>query len=164
MTTREGVLYKKLLVSIAIFIKEIDQHGFKIWTQVRDEEGPLYGKWEFPGGKIETGETPVEAAMREVHEEVGIDISGHQPPKLFKIQDYIANQKSIVLYVFVSQYDQLPINKGQWLEINYETKSVPYKGKIPDINHVFIDELAVYIQKHFQEKLLDLVWKSNGQY
>jgi 8-oxo-dGTP pyrophosphatase MutT (NUDIX family) len=36
--------------------------------------GEFAGGWEFPGGKIEQGETPEEAIVREIHEELGIDI------------------------------------------------------------------------------------------
>ena len=35
---------------------------------------PAYGKWVFPGGYVDRGETPEQAAMREAKEEAGVDI------------------------------------------------------------------------------------------
>ncbi|MCL3881420.1 8-oxo-dGTP diphosphatase MutT [Marivita sp. GX14005] len=50
----------------------IDPDGRILLTQ-RPEGKAMAGLWEFPGGKVEPGETPEAALIRELHEEIGID-------------------------------------------------------------------------------------------
>lgn len=150
---------KNLLVSLAIFIKDINEFSFKLWTQVRLEEGSLYGKLEFPGGKIELGETPKEACIREVLEEVEVELTSNDYLSLFKIQDYSFENKNISLHVFISNFTNIPESKGQWLELNYNDQSKNLEGRIPAINHVIIDELAVYLKKQFDAGCVDQLWQ-----
>lgn len=53
----------------------------------RDGTQHLAGAWEFPGGKIEHGEEPAVAALRELHEETGLK-AGSADPLLVFVHDY----------------------------------------------------------------------------
>lgn len=57
-----------LVVAVAL----IDVDGRVLIAQ-RPEGKSLAGLWEFPGGKVDPGETPEAALVRELHEELGID-------------------------------------------------------------------------------------------
>jgi 8-oxo-dGTP diphosphatase len=60
----------KTLLVVAVAL--IDAEGRVLLAQ-RPEGKSLAGLWEFPGGKVEPGETPEAALIRELHEELGID-------------------------------------------------------------------------------------------
>lgn len=60
---------KMVLVSAVALV---DRDGRVLLTQ-RPEGKSMAGLWEFPGGKVEPGETPEAALIRELEEELGID-------------------------------------------------------------------------------------------
>lgn len=78
----------------------IDAHGRFLLTS--RPAGKVYaGYWEFPGGKLEAGETVDEALRRELHEELGITIGASHPWKVEMI-DY---PHSLVRLSFCKVYD-----------------------------------------------------------
>jgi 8-oxo-dGTP diphosphatase len=61
---------KRMLLVAACAL--VDTDGRVLLAQ-RPEGKQLAGLWEFPGGKVEPGETPEETIIRELHEEIGIE-------------------------------------------------------------------------------------------
>jgi len=61
---------KPLLLVAAAALADADG---RVLIARRPEGKPLAGLWEFPGGKVVPGETPEQALVRELHEELGLD-------------------------------------------------------------------------------------------
>ncbi|MGB1758364.1 MAG: (deoxy)nucleoside triphosphate pyrophosphohydrolase, partial [Candidatus Puniceispirillaceae bacterium] len=77
-----------LLVSAVALI---DRDGRVLLAQ-RPEGKPMAGLWEFPGGKIEPGETPETALIRELDEELGINTAAScLAPLSFASHSYAAS-------------------------------------------------------------------------
>ncbi len=81
---REGGLDRPL-VDVAVGVL-LQPDGMFLLTS--RPAGKVYaGYWEFPGGKLEAGETVLQALRRELHEELGIAV-GHAEPWRSEIVDY----------------------------------------------------------------------------
>lgn len=62
---------RQLLVVAAVVLYE----DGKILLAQRPAHKPYAGEWEFPGGKLEKGENPEQALVRELHEELDIEVA-----------------------------------------------------------------------------------------
>lgn len=130
---------KLVPVALSLFYKKSDTE-LDVWVQTRVDDGPFHGLLEFPGGGIEAGETPLEAVVREVEEEVGIIVKPEDATFMGTYQN-VHSSRTILLYIFLFPDYPALAGKGQWLNITRERLSAPYEGLIPGPNHKIIDDL-----------------------
>lgn len=67
----DAPMQTRLLLVAAAALIDPDNH---VLITRRPAGKPLAGLWEFPGGKLHEGETPEKALVRELHEELGIEV------------------------------------------------------------------------------------------
>ncbi len=157
---------KILWISLVIFIKDVKiNDGFSLWMQIRTDDGPLKGLWEFPGGNWEPNETPVEAAVREVKEETGFDVSETDLKLIqtythhFKsLKENTSSEKTINFHIYLSH----ALNKdlqGKWFRFSFDQFStLDLKGKIPDLNHQFIANVKTEVEKLVNAQMYEEIW------
>lgn len=113
-----GGVDKKLLLVAACAL--IDADGRVLVTR-RPEGKTMAGLWEFPGGKVEAGESPEEAVIREMREELGIEIP--RPclaPFVFASHDYGGFHLLMPLFLCRKWHGIVAPQEGQavkWLRV-----------------------------------------------
>ena len=107
----------KIVVSIAL-INNADE----ILLSKRPENKHLSGFWEFPGGKVEAGEIPENALIREIKEELNIDINNNCiAPLSFSEFEYKEFHLLLLLYIcrkWEGKLKSMENNKLKWVRPN----------------------------------------------
>ncbi|MGB0959808.1 MAG: 8-oxo-dGTP diphosphatase MutT [Halocynthiibacter sp.] len=127
---------KTVLVSAVALI---DADG-RILLAQRPEGKSMAGLWEFPGGKIEDGETPEVALIRELEEELGINTwESCLAPLTFASHSYDDFHLLMPLFVCRKWEGQLTPREGQtlkWVRVaNLRDYPMP-EADIPLISHL----------------------------
>lgn len=107
---------------------------------IRRGFGPAAGEWSFPGGRVEFGETMVEAVVREVKEETGLDVA---------VGDYIghvevlADDTHFVIHDFyATAFDTEPLVVGDDAQ---EAAWVDFHA-VAELN--LVDSVAQFLSDH----------------
>ena len=104
----------------------IDRDGRVLLTR-RPEGKKLAGLWEFPGGKLDPGETPEVALIRELHEELGIDVAENcLAPFAFASHAYDNFHLLMPLYLCRRWKGTLTAREGQTLAWVWPQKLADY--------------------------------------
>lgn len=96
-----------------------NQDKSQIFITKRPDNLHKGGFWEFPGGKVEEGESVEQAMTRELEEEIGIEVTEQH---LFEHLEYDYPEKSLKFdFIVISNFNNEPYGKegqdGHWVDI-----------------------------------------------
>ena len=141
------------VVNVAVAVIHFNKQYLLGFRHASQHQGNRY---EFVGGKIEPNETPTQGLIREVHEEIGLDIAQNTAVKMGVIRHDYAD-KAVALHVFKiqvsqAQFDGLQQGKGKegqavtWVP---QSDLVANQYPLPDANARILEWLklpsAIYI-------------------
>jgi len=102
-----------IVTVVAVVLVDVDG---RVLLAQRPQGKPLAGLWEFPGGKVHAGETPEAALIRELEEELGIDVrTSCLTPLTFASHTYETFHLLMPLYVCRTWRGRVTAREGQAL-------------------------------------------------
>ncbi|HHF0524674.1 TPA: 8-oxo-dGTP diphosphatase MutT [Legionella anisa] len=136
-------------MNISVAVAVIVDEQQRILITQRPFHLPHGGFWEFPGGKLEVNEPPEAALIREIKEEIGIEVQHY---KLLGEVKHQYSDKSVKLIIFlVSQYIGEPLCLEGQLAMKWVYQHELISEHFPEANR----EVIAMVQNHlFCKELL----------
>ena len=126
---------KRLHVAVGVILKDRS-----VLISCRQSGKHLAGKWEFPGGKVETAETVVDALARELFEELNIQIHTPRTSHLINIEYNYPEVDVLLDCWLVTDFSGEPAGKEgqaiQWVAVD-QLADIDF----PDANEAVIQDL-----------------------
>lgn len=108
----------------------------KVWIQQRRDTDHLEGYWEFPGGKIKSGELLFEALLRELDEELH-DKLRLEPQDPFLTQEYTYPDRRVRIHFFLVELDSEQfLGNGTWVGMDQL-----HKYRFPPANDLVLEKI-----------------------
>ena len=94
-------------------------HEGRLLASLRGEGSHLAGHWEFPGGKLEAGESPEQCVVREFREELGIEVA---VARIREVVYYRYERKTVLLLFYDCSWvsgtaQALAAADARWIEL-----------------------------------------------
>ena len=135
------------VVNVAVAVIHFNNQYLLGFRHASQHQGNRY---EFVGGKIEPNETPTQGLIREVHEEIGLDIAQNTAVKMGVIRHDYAD-KSVALHVFKIQVSQAQFEglqqskgkEGQAVTWVHQSDLLANQYPLPDANARILEWLKL---------------------
>lgn len=164
--------FKRIEVAVGVLSRQSDQaNGVQqreVLVAQRLVKDRYFEKWEFPGGKIEQGESPLTALSRELNEELEIQVLATSP--LIQL-DHNYPDRHVRLHVFeVNKFSGEPHGKEgqaiQWVKPQYCAELDFLQANEPIVNAVLLPKLMLItdIAKYGIERTLSRISSLQRKY
>lgn len=115
-----------------------NQDKSKIFITKRPDNLHKGGFWEFPGGKVEAGESIEQAMFRELDEEIGIEVTQQSP---FQHLEYDYPEKSLKFdFMLITAFHHQPYGRegqqGEWVAIAELNRYTFPEANVPVLERV----------------------------
>ncbi len=135
--SRSPQLTKDRSIQVAVLV--LENHQGEILLTQRRKNQHLAGYWEFPGGKIELGETAEQALIRECQEELN-----HSPlnPSLILNTSFQYPEVLVHLHVFYEKNKQAQVQAAEHQIMRWVTKQQLKNHLLPPANTPIIERIS----------------------